>query len=324
MDEPDDNIVQADESDHSAVEHRAAVIPQTDSAEAKLQEQTGSPAAAEQKPEVPAAGTNQTEPNNTAVTHRRLRRRTVFAVFGVVFFILFNAAGAAGNIYLHTAVQAKPKISAQINTAPINGSSVVRKPAAADVQITTLHYVSKALHVEFDYPVDWRIGGTADDKMLSLTSAPFSIPASDGSKQQGDINLTIADPSQEQGSFGIMDDSGTISVNSQALAYTNPSSVQRKSTNISFESANSEDAQRGYSDSAFISGNLVYRTGQTVGSQKYLSVTPHIYAYFDPCHVGNGHCQAFGVNVSFNQDTWQNDPNFTKLRNLIKSLRFSQ
>ena len=253
------------------------------------------------------------------------RLRKVLLTSLLVLVLLINGAGVYANVYLHNKVLARaraPSVSIKL-PAPTTSKTVTGQTPSAP-QPTTLHYVSNALHVEFDYPVDWRIGGTADDKYLSLNSAPFSVPGTNSGSVQGDLVLAIADPSQEQGQFGQLNDNDVISADSEPLTYANPTPVQRKSTNISFDSfSNSDDIQKGLARVILISGNLVYRKGQLLGSKSYKSITPHIYAYFDPCGIDGYHCTAYD-STGVSLDTWHNDPNFAKLRDLIMSLRFSQ
>lgn len=241
---------------------------------------------------------------------------TVLVIVG-----LLNVIAAGANVYVRARQPAAvvPKSTATTLIVP-KATKPVTAPSVPAASTSTLHYVSKPLNLEFDYPVDWRIEGSADDKSLSLSSAPFSINA-DGKSWQGVIELSIEDP-KAYGDFSFFSDTDVITADSEVLTYTSPTSFQRKTSHVSFEgSAPTPDfpAETGF---IFITGNLSYKQGQLLSSQNYKSIDPHIYAYFNPCHFQVG-CQAF-TNVAITSDEWHTNPEFVKLRTLLASLRFTQ
>jgi hypothetical protein len=185
--------------------------------------------------------------------------------------------------------------------------------------VTTLHYVSQAMGVEFDYPVDWQVGASADNKSIGLSSAPISVKGQDY-YSHAILVVNISDPSSPSDRFDFFSDDATISWNSEALTYTNPTNLQRKATHMSFIS----DRTGASSDFIIVTGNLVYSSGQKIGSQDYKAITPHIDAYLFPCNVDpDSHCQGF-VTVPITKDQWQNEPTFVKLRQVVASIRFTK
>lgn len=278
--------------------------------------------ATERQVEVPAPShaENLADNKKGKVHSRRLKLplpRLALLPTLLVVVCLVNAAGLGANIYVRyrpTADAKKPGTTLVIpkTKAPPDN---LKAPAAT---ITTLHYVSNALHVEFDYPVDWRIGGSANDKTLSLSSAPINVSGQEYISK-AELVVTITDPSDDGGGLGLISDDYHISSDSEPLTYADPTNFQRKSTHVSFV-ANRANEETQF---VFVSGNLTYRKGQLLGSQKYSAINPHISAYLTPCGVNSYHCQGLSV-VPITNDAWQNDATFAKFRQLIASLRFTQ
>ncbi len=265
------------------------------------------------QPEVPvSAPIIETAPEGSTqpVSHRK--RWLV-----IVSILLINIALGAGNVYVHT----HPKAVADAQVTPVKTKTVSKTTSSAkslaSADVKTLHYTSKPLGIEFDYPVDWRVSSDAANTSINLTSAPFSFTDPTSLATAVNINLSITPASQQNSSyFSLLNDDDKIAADSDSLAYTNPTSGQRKQTNISFTSFSSTDTDIGM---GFISGVYHYTKGATVGSQDYKKVDPQITFYLDPC--ANQQCEAFNA-VNFTKNDWDTNPNFQQVKDLLASLRF--
>jgi hypothetical protein len=233
----------------------------------------------------------------------------------IAAIVLLNTALLAGSGYFYKKTSAiklvsKPSVAA----APAATPDPTPKVTQSSPDSKLLHYTSKPLKVEFDYPVDWRIQSSADNKWASLTSPDFDFTDSTGKADRGKISMRIeSDPNY----FGFIADSDTATIASQKLTYANPVSGQRKDTYVSF--ASYEDSATGF-QFAFVSGNLFYNKGAQLNTKNYVSINPHVSLYVDNCHQG---CQALSA-ASIDLKTWQTEPEMLKAQDLIKSLRINQ
>lgn len=285
---------------------------------------------AETQPEQDDAPALQQEPDNSAGSepdgnHQRkfhlvVPRIPKFSPWLVVLLVVvvLNLGAGVGNAYLrwyqHVGSKTASSDTLVLPTTTHNDDGKAVTPS----DTTTLHYSSEALSVDFDYPIDWRVSGSADDKTITLTSAPINI-SGEQYIHQAVLTVNITDPSSNYDTFGFLSESDVITRDSDSLDYANPSKFQRKSTHLSFASSQMNDKF----EFIFVSGNLVYTKGQTVGSKNYRSINPHIDAYLDPCYAGNGHCQAF-TTVPITNTQWSTDQTLEKFRNVVKSLRFTK
>ena len=249
------------------------------------------------------------------------KRRLLRAVVILVVMLNLGLAGASGWLTFH-----KPKTAAASTLAtsaqPVatgasdkSASTATAKPAG---DATTLHYVSDALKLEFDYPVDWRVSSSADNSSVSLRSAPFHFTSPDGQLLNAALSVTIT-PVSTASYVVKADDSYVITNNSQSLVYSNPTKQQRSTTNVSF--ASYPENKAGTTTAIFISGNLSYNKGDTVGSKNYKSIDPKVYLELDGC--ASSGCADVAQSNAFTSSDWQSVPTFQQAKSLFESLRFN-
>lgn len=257
-----------------------------------------------------------------------LKHRRSLTWLVVTLVLLANIGIAGATFYVRRQAADSTNLAADTATTTIKTtgkpiSSSPAQPVSSDIK--TLHYVSKPLGIEFDYPVDWRISSDASNSSINLTSAPFSFTDPTGIAQAVAVYLAITNTKQQANSYSevLLGDGDTIAVASETLKYTSPTASQRATTNLSFARNlyQSGDNQQAI-DTGFISGSYAYQAGSKVGSQEYTKVDPQIRFYLNPCGLGSAKCQAYN-DTSFTYSDWQTNPNLQAVKALLTSLRIN-
>ena len=286
-----------------------------------IPEATAVAAVAQPAPEVvvsePAA------PIAAAPQKRRFPKLRAF----IIVVLLLNVGLAAGNERMYMKqLSYDPKRGEDDRNLPTYASpsstaELANKatPAAPSTVSTTLHYTSAPLKIEFDYPSDWHVSSSSDNSSIKLASAPFQFTAVGGKQTAATINIAITPVANAAASFNSVTESDVIAANSEALQYTSPTKSQRTVTNVSF--ANDHGLKNNNILSAFISGDLVYKKGDVVGSKKYQSIDPQISMHVDDCAAGT--CQQALSAAVFTIGDWHDNANFQKVKALLASLRLN-
>ena len=245
----------------------------------------------------------------------------------VIVVLLLNVGLAAGNERMYVKqLSYDPKRGEDDRNLPTYASPSSKTelankatPAAPSTVSTTLHYTSAPLKIEFDYPSDWHVSSSSDNSTIKLASAPFQFTAVGGKQTAATINIAITPVAKAAASFNSVNESDVIAANSETLQYTSPTKSQRSVTNVSF--ANDHGLKNNNILSAFISGDLVYKIGDVVGSKKFQSIDPQISMHVDDC--ASGTCQqALSADV-FTISDWHDNANFQKVKALLASLRLN-
>jgi hypothetical protein len=275
------------------------------------------PESVPEEPKVPIAAVAQVE-TPIAPAGVKPPKRSRKRILLIVLFVLVNLGLAGANGYLMTNKKSDVPTVAVTATKATTTSKKAGAKVTASTDIKTLHYVSKPLGIEFDYPVDWRVSSDAANTSISLTSAPFSFTDTSGQARAANISLSITPASQAGATYTVVYDGDVIGADSESLTYAKPTSGQRKQTNISFAStSNTNPKELSY---GFVSGTYVYKSGDAVSSQEHAKVDPQIAFYINPC--GNEKCQALNT-TSFAISDWKTNSNLQQVKALLESLRIN-
>ena len=266
------------------------------------------------------------EPAATAVaqsTDKKSRFKPSKKQIIVAIVVIFNIAVFQTGSHLFVRNSQVPATQEDVN-AVADKNTAVEKPSTGDTsdkqtKPKNLHYDSNALKLSFDYPIDWRVGTSSGDKEVSLTSGKFDFKNSLGATEQGKIVLSIVSKDAAGTNFNaVMGDETATSV-SEKIVYSNPSTVQRKQTNLSFLGHDAELANSSF-NMMVITGDYSYKKGDPITAYSYKTIEPRITAYIDTCEDS---CQAFNIG-SISVDTWNSNAELIKLKEIIKTLRFEQ
>jgi hypothetical protein len=260
---------------------------------------------------------------------RKHRKLALFSLGALV--LLVNVTMLTGNVYLSNTIKTAKVVPATTVHNNVSSASVERTKSAPSAQPTTLHYVSTALNLEFDYPIDWRVTAAADSSNINLSSGKINFTDYSGVNKSGTISVTIqakpTDPADTTFSGQYFSGSELIPADSTVLSYLHPTSVQRKSTHLSyvqdqtFADPGSDTTNPNAIDLLLVTGNVAFNKGQTIADHPLNSVDPQISAYINSCPDISCHYRAV---AAVTEPTWQKNPNLSKIQDLIVSIRITK
>jgi hypothetical protein len=303
-------------------EHTAREVEQIDVVEAEKDRDTATKdsevikkegIALEAEPKAEAKETAVLSLADTVVTPKPSKKRSKRQIFTIALIALINIGMAGASVYLLFVKKPITKTAAEpvAITNLASQSKTDNPPASQPTEAKILHYVSEPLKLEFDYPNDWHISSGVNDSYIEIKSGPVNVEQPDGTLVYGPIVITIQ-KNYSDDNFMITENTAIGSASEQ-LTYDSPTNVQRKQTNLSFITYGSGDLS-----GVFVSGNLVYKKGDKVGSKNFKNINPFISLYVDACY--DRPCQAFQAG-EFSLNTFHTHSSFQKLSTLIKSLR---
>lgn len=198
------------------------------------------------------------------------KQRSVTFIVGLVVILIVLAGG--GFMYMQNRSQQQAQ-----KKEPI--ADVAEQPKVTIVT-DTKRYSSSQFSLEFDQPSDWVIKDDQTSGLLTATSPNVSIPATGGGLVTGRVVMTIKGKTQKLTEF----DSGnaTAVTDSEKVAYTKPSSVQRGQTYLSFLSypaSSSTDLM----DGVYVTGDSGYQKDQAIPKIDIQKIEPIITLTFLAC-----------------------------------------
>jgi hypothetical protein len=248
--------------------------------------------------------------------------RKLAIISALVVVLLLNGSMTAASLYI------RHKTASMHPTAVIKstGTAAAPKTSAKSTETdspSTLHYVSTSLHIEFDYPVSWRLSASSANNSIDITSEQFAFTDYSGAKKSGTVHIGI-DSKDSGGQFGYISGEAKIMANSKSLSYKNPTTVQRKVTNLTYALSSTyktAEMNAGGADYLLVTGGMAYSKGQFLGDKDYLSTDPQIYAYIESCPETS--CRYLAT-AAATPDTWNTDENLLKIQDLIASIKVTQ
>ncbi|MBI2007801.1 hypothetical protein HYS85_00990, partial [Candidatus Saccharibacteria bacterium] len=185
-------------------------------------------------------------------------------------------------------------------------------PAAAKITTETKKFESVNFKLSFDYPGNWTASEDNADE-INVLSPDLKLKGVDGKDVTGQIYFRIRAKGQKL--EGLDGGSATAILNSEKIAYTSPTQVQRASTYISFlrYAGGSEGL-----DAIYITGDLGYEKDQTVLKTDIEKVDPIISIEFYLCP--NSGCVELSGVYGIGVETWTDENIADSLGNMLKSL----
>lgn len=183
------------------------------------------------------------------------------------------------------------------------------------INTKTKHHISTGFSLEFDYPEDWTVTEATDKGRLDLVSPALRLKEASGRKVLAQVAFTIRNKQQPQPEF---DKGNAVAVReSEKIAYTRPSSVQRGSTYLSFLQYASS-TQPGGLDGVFITGDVGYKVGQAIPKADFVPVDPVVSVTFLTCV--NSSCSGEGSPLGITTTMWE-DVSFGKpIKSIFQSM----
>lgn len=287
-----------------------------DSADSDKPEPVEEPVVSDPEPENP--GETVAPPSEATTEHQAKKpKRSKKKLLFITGFAVLNIAILAGTAWaLKFPKTASSSVATTVTTTKSTDNSMDKTTTEPP---KTLHFNSDALKLEFDYPSDWRITSNPDNSYILISSAPFQIKQSDGTLTKVRAILTIFSKYVDTNVDVTSVD--TIMSNSEKLVYKNPTKIQRKETFLSFKHS-SLFTGTDIVTAAFISGDLQYKIGQSVGSKNFQKINPFIiFRYVDDAECDD---VCFGSQFGVSRDVFQATTELETAKGTITSMRFNE
>jgi len=252
------------------------------------------------------------QPENQPPTHHELvgpdywKKPKRSKLLYLVALLIVAAALVAGYWFLLKPKSAKTTQQTQ---------AITTKPDV--ISSKTDHYDSNNFSLGLDYPHGWTLTDTAGSGKLTIASPAMQLKATNGQTVSGQIIMTIRDKTQKLFEF---DKGAALAVrDSEKIAYTQPSQIQRGSTYLSFLQY-ATTAGSGF-DAIYITGDNGYQKGQTIPAGDISKSDPVISIGFTKCV--DSKC-ASATPLSLDTAVWD-DSGFSKpLKSLLESLTINR
>jgi hypothetical protein len=153
---------------------------------------------------------------------------------------------------------------------------------------------------------------------MTVTSPAMQLNAADGSKDTGQIIMTIQKQGQLPAAFTA--GSALAVLNSQLISYSQPTPSQTSQTYLSFVQYSSTTSVGGL-DGIYVTGNYGYQKDQVVPDSDITSIDPLITVTFIKC--GNSKCTSNLNPLTVASTSWNNDAFQAPIKTMLSSLTFN-
>jgi len=226
----------------------------------------------------------------------------------LIVVLVVAAAGAAYWFATHHSKTPGKSANAPSKTTPVTSQ------AASVTKITsaTKHYDSSNYNLGFDYPEDWTISDTPNNK-LTATSPAVQLRGAGGQAFTGQIVFSIQPKQTSVSQFAA--GKTVAALESQKIAYKSPTSSQRAQTYVSFVSYNGDSSNL---DGLYITGDNGYQADQDVPMSDIAKADPLVSITFLKC--ADADCKTTPSATSLPTSDWSDTGLSTPLLTMIKSL----
>jgi hypothetical protein len=190
-----------------------------------------------------------------------------------------------------------------------------KKPTTSQQQATqataptTKHYDSTNYALGFNYPSNWVVNDSTTK--LTVTSPAMQLTTATGAKTSAHVVITIQN--QQTAIPNFPSGGATATLASDHLSYTQPSSVQRAQTYLSYLSYTTLSGL----DAMYITGDSGYQQGQTVPMGDIVKGNPLISVNFESCTDDN--C-VNGKPITLSANSWQSSATNKSVISTIESI----
>jgi len=230
------------------------------------------------------------------------------AILKVLLIIVLIVALAGGAFWFFTRPKPSPKPATTAKTSTTNNANT----SPTKITSATKRYDSSNYNLSFEYPSDWTISDEATAK-LTATSPPLRLVGENGDAFTGQIVFAVQN---QQTSIAAFAKNKAVAVlESQKIAYKQPTSNQRAQTYVTFVNYSGSMA---LIDSLYITGDNGYQAQQDVPQSDVVQANPLVTVSFLKC--ADAACKTTGTASSILVKAWA-DPTVSKpILNLLESL----
>ncbi len=192
------------------------------------------------------------------------------------------------------------------------GTSQQTVAPAADATTSTKHYESPNFGLQLDYPQDWIV--TDNSTKLTIVSPAMQLKSVTGSKQTGQVTLTIQN---KQASSPAFKAGNAIAVReSEKIAYTKPSQTQRANSYLSFLGY-ADSSAKGL-DGVYVTGDNGYQIDQAIPQVDIAKADPSIIVTFSSC--SDSKCATAGKALTLSGKVWDDTAFAKPIKSMLQSL----
>ncbi len=195
--------------------------------------------------------------------------------FRLLLILLLVAGLAVGSWYAYNRFF-KEKTVAESQKTP---QSQAVEQVEETVDVTTEHHDSSNFNLGFDYPEKWVVTDTGDGK-ITVISPGVSQKNTTGQTEIVRTVMTITAKGQNLAPFD--KGSGLAVKVSEKIKYTNPTSVQRAETYLTFVQYSTTASGAGL-DALYITGDNGYKKDQYIPKTDMINLDPVIVTSFEKC-----------------------------------------
>jgi len=182
---------------------------------------------------------------------------------------------------------------------------------SSTVTTQTKNYNSTNYSLSFNYPANWTISDTT--QKLTVTSPSMELESVVGAKVKAHVVVTIEN--QQTTIPGFPSGGAVAALSSDDINYTQPSSVQRAQTYLSYLSYTESNGL----DGMYVTGNNGYQQGQQVPMSDIVEGDPLISVGFESCEsntCNSGTPDAMTLQAS----SWKASSAYQAVTKLIESI----
>jgi len=229
------------------------------------------------------------------------RKWQAIAISLIVILILVAAGGA-------WYIKHKDKTQKQAKTT----TTAVQQPTTK-ISSQTKSYSSPNFYLSLNYPNDWVLTDSGGG-VMTIVSPAISLTNSSGQAVKGQITVTFRNSSQALPEF----DKGNAvaTLDSQKIAYTNPTQGQRANTYVSFLTYAGSTSSG--IDEIFITSDNGYKSGQAIPKTDITKVDPKVSITFTKC--ADSSCVGKGAPMGLSTNAWKDTQISDPLLKILESL----
>lgn len=175
----------------------------------------------------------------------------------------------------------------------------------------TKNYNSTNYSLSFNYPANWTVNDNTTK--LTVTSPAMELESAVGAKIKAHVIVTIQN--QQTAIPGFPSGGAVAALGSNDISYTNPSSIQRAQTYLSYLSYTEPNGL----DEVYVTGNKGYQPGQQIPMSDVVEGSPLINVGFESCQSSD--CSTGSSDpVTLEASSWNKSPVNQEVTNLIESI----
>lgn len=246
---------------------------------------------------------------HSAVEERQKQtRQRVLVALITVLFLGIAGFGAYWQFFRDKA--------ASLPAAKTPAKTATNQTLSSTPKVPTQPYTSSDFNLSFNYPDGWTVIDSGTGPM-TVTSPSLQLTSAAGQTVSGLITMTI----QKQGQLPASFSAGTVLavLNSQRIAYTQPTADQTSQTYLSFVQYASTNIKGGL-DAIYVTGNDGYEKGQIIPPSDIASIDPLVTVTFTKC--GNTTCTSNLTPLTIASTSWDKSAFQAPLLTMLASLTF--